>query len=131
MMPSLPILLLIDNICRNACFLSLLRRLDVLQILLPMPRAPVDGFACNARRKWAAANPSYAHYADYGQGFLSSEPVSGRYEVKEALMPDSLHPSAVGMRIIASQLEPLITELVNAPASVSTARIAEATLTRS
>jgi lysophospholipase L1-like esterase len=50
-----------------------------------------------------------------GQGFLSDEPVGGKYEVKEALMPDSLHPSAVGMRIIASQLEPLVSKLVATP----------------
>lgn len=30
-------------------------------------------------------------------------------------MPDSLHPSAVGMRIIASQLEPIVAGLVHAP----------------
>lgn len=32
-------------------------------------------------------------------------------------MPDSLHPSAVGMRIVASQLEPVISILVNTPIS--------------
>ncbi len=30
-------------------------------------------------------------------------------------MPDSMHPSAVGMRIIATRLEPLISELVSTP----------------
>ena len=30
-------------------------------------------------------------------------------------MPDSLHPSAVGMRIIASQLEPIVAGLVHTP----------------
>ncbi|EIE23771.1 SGNH hydrolase [Coccomyxa subellipsoidea C-169] len=65
--------------------------------------------------EYSRANPSFAHYADFGKGFLSDEPVGGRYEVKEALMPDSLHPSAVGMRIIASQLEPLIASLVRQP----------------
>lgn len=41
--------------------------------------------------------------------------MGGRYEVKEALMPDSLHPSAVGMRIISAQLEPLIASLLRTP----------------
>ncbi|KAK9905658.1 hypothetical protein WJX75_004011 [Coccomyxa subellipsoidea] len=72
--------------------------------------------AVNAELKeYAKANPSFAHYADFGKGFLSDEPVGGHYDVKEALMPDSLHPSAVGMRIIASQLEPLIAGLVRQP----------------
>lgn len=66
-------------------------------------------------QEYAKANPSFAHYADFGKGFLSDEPVGGHYDVKEALMPDSLHPSAVGMRIIASQLEPLIASLVRQP----------------
>ncbi len=30
-------------------------------------------------------------------------------------MPDSFHPSAAGMRIIASQLEPIVAALVNIP----------------
>ena len=38
--------------------------------------------------------------------------MAGKLEVKEALMPDSLHPSAVGMRIVAAQLEPLVAGLV-------------------
>jgi lysophospholipase L1-like esterase len=71
-------------------------------------------------QEWAAEHAGFAHYADFGRGFLSEEPVAGRYEVKEALMPDSLHPSAVGMRIIASQLEPLVRVLVEGP--VATAR---------
>ena len=32
-------------------------------------------------------------------------------------MPDSLHPSAVGMRIVATQLEPVISSLVSRPLS--------------
>ena len=67
------------------------------------------------QQEYAAANSHFAHYADLGKGFLSDEPVGGKYEVKEALMPDSLHPSAVGMRIIASQLEPIISSLVSKP----------------
>ena len=71
---------------------------------------------------WANAHAGYAHYADFGRGFLSEEPIAGRYEVKEALMPDSLHPSAVGMRIIASQLEPLVRQLVQtAPSNAAVA----------
>ncbi|BDA47685.1 probable platelet-activating factor acetylhydrolase IB subunit beta [Coccomyxa sp. Obi] len=65
--------------------------------------------------EYAKANPDFAHYANFGKGFLSDEPVGGRYDVKEALMPDSLHPSAVGMRIIASQLEPVVAALVHTP----------------
>jgi lysophospholipase L1-like esterase len=38
-----------------------------------------------------------------------------KFEIKEALMPDSMHPSAVGMRIIAMRLEPLISDLMSAP----------------
>jgi lysophospholipase L1-like esterase len=66
-------------------------------------------------QEYAAANSQFAHYADLGKGFLSDEPIGGKYEVKEALMPDSLHPSAVGMRIIASQLEPIISRLLELP----------------
>ena len=71
---------------------------------------------------WAEAHTGFAHYADFGRGFLSQEAVGGRYEVKEALMPDSLHPSAVGMRIIAAQLEPLVGRLVQAAPSAAPAR---------
>ena len=49
--------------------------------------------------------------------FLSTEPVGGKDEVKEALMPDSLHPSGVGMRIVATQLEPIISSLISTPIS--------------
>ena len=61
---------------------------------------------------WAAESAGFAHFLDLGAGFLSAEPVAGKLEVKEALMPDSLHPSAVGMRIVAAQLEPLVAGLV-------------------
>ncbi len=64
---------------------------------------------------YADNNPEFAHYVDLGSAFLSDEPVGGRYDVKEALMPDSLHPSAIGMRIVASQLEPIISKLVSTP----------------
>lgn len=66
-------------------------------------------------QEYASLNPEFAHFADLGSAFLSDEMVGGKYDVKEALMPDSLHPSAVGMRIVASQLEPIISELVNTP----------------
>lgn len=66
-------------------------------------------------QEYADENPEYAHYLDLGSAFLSDEPVGGRYDVKEALMPDSLHPSAIGMRIVASQLEPIISKLVSTP----------------
>ncbi|BDA51571.1 probable platelet-activating factor acetylhydrolase IB subunit beta [Coccomyxa sp. Obi] len=69
----------------------------------------------SALEEFAKANPDFAHYADFGKAFLSDEVVGGRYEVKEALMPDSFHPSAAGMRIIASQLEPIVAALVHTP----------------
>ncbi len=46
------------------------------------------------------------------QAFLSETLDGDRFEIKEMLMPDSMHPSAVGMRIIASRLEPLVSQLV-------------------
>lgn len=49
------------------------------------------------------------------QAFLSESTDSNKFEIKEALMPDSMHPSAVGMRIIAGQLEPLVSRLVATP----------------
>lgn len=64
-------------------------------------------------QEYAEQNSQFAHYLDLGSAFLSTEPVGGKYEVKEALMPDSLHPSAVGMRIVATQLEPIISSLIS------------------
>jgi lysophospholipase L1-like esterase len=49
------------------------------------------------------------------QAFLSESTDSNKFEIKETLMPDSMHPSAVGMRIIAGQLEPLVSRLVATP----------------
>lgn len=46
------------------------------------------------------------------QAFLSETLDGDRFEIKETLMPDSMHPSAVGMRIIATRLEPLVSQLV-------------------
>ncbi len=66
-------------------------------------------------QEYAEENPEFAHYVDLGSAFLSDELVGGRYDVKEALMPDSLHPSAIGMRIVASQLEPIVSRLVSTP----------------
>ena len=77
------------------------------------------------QQEWAADNSGYAHFMDLGQGFLSTEPVAGKFEVKEALMPDSLHPSAVGMRIVAAQLEPLISDLINSPVARANQHTAE------
>ena len=68
-----------------------------------------------AAQEYAELNPEFAHYVDLGSAFLSDEPVSGKYDVKEALMPDSLHPSAIGMRILASQLDPIVSNLLNTP----------------
>ena len=68
-------------------------------------------------QEYAEQNSDFAHFVDLGSAFLSTEAVGGKYEVKEALMPDSLHPSAVGMRIVATQLEPIISSLVSRPLS--------------
>ena len=46
------------------------------------------------------------------QAFLSETLEGNKFEIKETLMPDSMHPSAVGMRIIATRLEPLVSQLV-------------------
>ncbi len=46
------------------------------------------------------------------QAFLSASTDKNKWEIKEALMPDSMHPSSVGMRIIATRLEPLIAQLL-------------------
>ena len=49
------------------------------------------------------------------QAFLSESLDKNKFEIKETLMPDSMHPSAVGMRIIATRLEPLVSRLVATP----------------
>jgi lysophospholipase L1-like esterase len=49
------------------------------------------------------------------QAFLSQSTDKNKFEIKEALMPDSMHPSSVGMRIIATRLEPLIASLLTSP----------------
>ena len=61
----------------------------------------VLGYGENAHRLAASA-----------QAFLSETLEGNRFEIKETLMPDSMHPSAVGMRIIATRLEPLVSQLV-------------------
>ena len=51
----------------------------------------------------------------HSQAFLSESLDQNKFEIKEMLMPDSMHPSAVGMRIIANRLEPLVSQLVATP----------------
>jgi len=58
--------------------------------------------------------------ADVVQAFLSETLEGNKFEIKETLMPDSMHPSAVGMRIIATRLEPLVSQLVASAGSLST-----------
>ena len=55
------------------------------------------------------------------QAFLSQSTDKNRFEIKEALMPDSMHPSTVGMRIIATRLEPVISKLLLGPPGESIA----------
>ena len=43
---------------------------------------------------FAEVNPGFVHFFDLGSGFLGDELASGKKEVVEALMPDSLHPSS-------------------------------------
>lgn len=70
----------------------------------------------------AAEDPSYVHFVDYGEAFLALHASNAwqtnttaplKKEINEAYMPDALHPSAAGMRIIADRLEPLISKLVS------------------
>lgn len=72
---------------------------------------------------FAAEHAGHVRYVDYGAAFLTKRPsnVWGtsnssttpvREEINEMYMPDALHPSAAGMRLIAAKLEPLISELV-------------------
>ncbi len=60
-------------------------------------------------------------YEDYGTAFLTKRPAvvwaanstaPVREEINEMYMPDALHPSAPGMRLIAGKLEPLISRLL-------------------
>ncbi|CAL8463192.1 g2726 [Coccomyxa elongata] len=71
--------------------------------------------ANEALHSLAMSEGDYLHYIDVGQAFLSEGLEKNKFEIKEALMPDSMHPSAVGMRIIATRLEPLISQLVSTP----------------
>ena len=50
----------------------------------------------------------YAHYNAWARA--TTEPQQG---INEMSMPDGQHPSAVGMRIIAAELEPLVSRLVS------------------
>ena len=54
-------------------------------------------------------------FASVLQAFLSQSTDKNKFEIKEALMPDSMHPSTVGMRIIATRLEPVISKLLMSP----------------
>ncbi|BDA44584.1 probable platelet-activating factor acetylhydrolase IB subunit beta at C-terminar half [Coccomyxa sp. Obi] len=71
--------------------------------------------ANEALQNLALSEGDHLHYIDVGQAFLSESLEKNKFEIKEALMPDSMHPSAVGMRIIATRLEPLISQLVSTP----------------
>ncbi|CAL5221977.1 g4259 [Coccomyxa viridis] len=73
---------------------------------------------------FAELNPGYVHFVDVGIAFLGDALVGGKKDVSEALMPDSLHPSSVGMRILATRLEPIIRRLISTPAIASLDRVA-------
>ena len=47
-----------------------------------------------AVQAFAELNPGVVHFLDLGLAFLDDELTDGKYEVLEALMPDSLHPSS-------------------------------------
>lgn len=66
----------------------------------------------NTRIQGLTEGSDHLHFLDIGQAFLSETLDGDRFEIKETLMPDSMHPSAVGMRIIATRLEPLVSQLV-------------------
>jgi lysophospholipase L1-like esterase len=70
---------------------------------------------------FAAKYPEQVQYVDYGEAFLAQRPSNAwlangtapqKMEINEAYMPDALHPSAAGMRIIAEKLEPLVSRLL-------------------
>ncbi len=70
----------------------------------------------------AGEHPGHVHVEDYGAAFLSSRAsnvwasnatAAVRQEINEMFMPDALHPSAAGMRLIAGKLEPLVSRLVS------------------
>ncbi|KAK9907995.1 hypothetical protein WJX75_001192 [Coccomyxa subellipsoidea] len=71
--------------------------------------------ANEALQSLAQSRSNHLHYLDAGQAFLSESLDKNKFEIKETLMPDSMHPSAVGMRIIATRLEPLVSRLVATP----------------
>jgi lysophospholipase L1-like esterase len=69
----------------------------------------------------AEEHPQHVFYEDYGTAFLTKRPATVwqnnstapvREEINEMYMPDALHPSAAGMRLIAGKLEPLVSRLV-------------------
>ncbi|CAL8463966.1 g3501 [Coccomyxa elongata] len=80
-----------------------------------------DLFNANLRAV-AGEHPGHVHVEDYGAAFLTSRAsnvwasnstVAVRQEINEMFMPDALHPSAAGMRLIAGKLEPLVSRLVS------------------
>ena len=72
-------------------------------------------------QNFAAGHPRHSHYLDLGASFLTSPSSNAwanatattRQEINEMFMPDAQHPSAAGMRIIAAELEPLVSRLVS------------------
>ena len=70
----------------------------------------------------AGEHPGHVYVEDYGAAFLTSRAANVwqgnstavvRQEINEMFMPDALHPSAAGMRLIAGKLEPLVSRLVS------------------
>lgn len=78
-------------------------------------------------RDFADENPEHVHFMDMSESFLVRPSSDGwanvtaatKQEINEMFMPDAQHPSAAGMRIIAAELEPLVSRLISeAPADM-------------
>ncbi|BDA49069.1 probable platelet-activating factor acetylhydrolase IB subunit beta at C-terminar half [Coccomyxa sp. Obi] len=99
-------------------------------VLVPLPKGDYwpnrctpafDLFNANLQAI-AGEHPGHVHVKDYGAAFLTSRAANVwqsnstaavRQEINEMFMPDALHPSAAGMRLIAGKLEPLVSRLVS------------------
>ena len=70
---------------------------------------------------FAAGHFKHVYFLDMGKAFLANAQSNAwahataepRQDINEMFMPDAQHPSAAGMRIIAAELEPLVSRLVS------------------
>ena len=70
---------------------------------------------------FAVGHFKHVHFLDMGPAFLADAQSNAwahataepRQDINEMFMPDAQHPSAAGMRIIAAELEPLVSRLVS------------------